>query len=70
MARPLLGQNQWLDKQLIVCEWILAWQNEQPVAKLLPVHTTDSAKLIGSLKGRIKIKGNIMSTGIKWDAES
>lgn len=70
MARPLLGQNQWLDKQLIVCEWILAWQIEQPVAKMLRVHTTDSAKLIGSLKGRIKIKGNIMSTGIKWDAES
>ena len=41
----------------------------KPVAKLVPIHT-DSAKLIGSLKGKIKIKGNILSTGVKWDAES
>jgi antitoxin (DNA-binding transcriptional repressor) of toxin-antitoxin stability system len=42
----------------------------KPVAKLIPVQTADSASLIGSLKGRIKIKGDIMSTGIKWDAQS
>lgn len=26
--------------------------------------------LIGAMKGKIKIKGNILSTGLKWDAES
>jgi uncharacterized protein (DUF433 family) len=28
-----------------------------------------SAELIGSLKGKIKIKGDILSTGVKSDAE-
>ena len=48
-------------------EGVLITKHGKPVAKLVPVQT-DGAKLIGSLKG--KIKGNIMSTGIKWDAES
>jgi hypothetical protein len=26
--------------------------------------------LIGSFKGKIKIKGNILTTGVKWNAES
>jgi prevent-host-death family protein len=41
----------------------------KPLAKLIPVHT-DSANLIGSFKGKIKIKGNILTTDIKRDAES
>ena len=48
---------------------IIITKHGKPVAKLVPVHA-DSAKLIGSLKGKIKIKGDIMSTGVKWDAES
>jgi prevent-host-death family protein len=48
---------------------IIITKHGKPVAKLVPVHT-DSAKLIGSLKGKLKIKGNILSTGMKWDAES
>ena len=48
---------------------ILITKHGKPVAKLVPVHT-DNAKLIGSFKGKIKIKGNILSTGAKWDAES
>ena len=48
---------------------IIITKHGKPVAKLIPVHT-DSAKLIGSFKGKIKIKGNISTTGVKWDAES
>jgi prevent-host-death family protein len=48
---------------------ILITKHGKPVAKLVPVHT-DNAKLIGSFKGKIKIKGNILTTGAKWDAES
>ncbi len=50
-------------------EGIIITKHGKPVAKLIPVHT-ESAKLIGSFKGKIKIKGNILSTGLKWDAES
>lgn len=42
----------------------------RPVAKLAPIRRTGSADLIGCMKGKIKIKGNIFSTGIKWNAES
>jgi prevent-host-death family protein len=48
---------------------ILITKHGKPVAKLVPVHT-DNANLIGSFKGKIKIKGNILNTGIKWNAES
>jgi prevent-host-death family protein len=40
----------------------------KPVAKLIPI-SSDSASLIGSLKGKIKIKGGILSTGVRWNAE-
>ncbi len=48
---------------------IIITKHGKPVAKLVPIHT-DSAKLIGSFKGKIKIKGNVFSTGVKWDVES
>ena len=48
---------------------IIITKHGKPVAKLVPIHT-DTAKLIGSFKGRIKIKGNILSTGVKWDAHA
>jgi len=48
---------------------IIITKHGKPVAKLVPIHT-DTAKLIGSFRGKIKIKGNILSTGGKWDAES
>ena len=50
-------------------EPVLITKRGKPVAKLVPVHA-DSANLIGSFKGKIKIKGNILSTGLKWNAES
>ena len=50
-------------------EGIVITKHGKPVAKLIPIES-DSASLIGSLRGKIKIKGNILSTDIKWDAES
>jgi prevent-host-death family protein len=49
-------------------EGIVITKHGKPVAKLVPMNT-ESANLIGSLKGKIKIKGNLLSTGIKWEAE-
>ena len=48
---------------------IIITKHGKPVAKLVPVHT-DNAKMIGSFKGKLKIKGNILSTDVKSDAES
>ena len=45
-------------------EGIIITKRGKPVAKLVPIRT-ESAELIGKLKGRIKVKGNIFSTGVK-----
>jgi prevent-host-death family protein len=50
-------------------EGIVITKHGKPVAKLVPIGT-EPAALIGSLKGKLIIKGNILSTDIKWDAES
>ena len=50
-------------------EGIVITKHGKPVAKLIPF-TSDSASLIGSLKEKVVIKGNILSTESKWDAQS
>ncbi len=47
---------------------IVITKRGKPVAKLIPF-ASDSASLIGSLAGKIKITGEILSTGVTWDAE-
>lgn len=47
---------------------IVITKRGKPVVKLMPF-ATDSASLIGSLSGKMKIKGDILSTGFGWDAE-
>lgn len=47
---------------------IVITKRGKPVAKLIPI-ASDSASLIGSLRGKLRIKGNILSTGARWDAE-
>ena len=42
----------------------------RPIAKVIPIPLEDNLKLVGSMKGKIKIKGDLFSTGIKWNAQS
>jgi prevent-host-death family protein len=48
---------------------ILITKRGKPVAKLIPIRT-ESAELIGKLKGKVKVKGDILTTGLRWNAES
>lgn len=41
----------------------------KPIAKVIPIES-ESKGLIGSLKGKIVVKSNLLSTGTKWNAES
>ena len=50
-------------------EGIVVEKRGKPVARVIPIRENGS-DWIGSMKGKIKIHGDIMSTGIKWDAES
>ena len=51
-------------------EGIVVEKRGRPVAKIIPYGDTNNSSLIGAMKGAIKVKGNIFSTGIKWNAES
>jgi antitoxin (DNA-binding transcriptional repressor) of toxin-antitoxin stability system len=48
---------------------IVITKHGKPVAKLLPVDGT-SKDLIGCMRGRVKIKGDVMSTGVRWSANA
>jgi prevent-host-death family protein len=50
-------------------EGITITKHGRPVAKLIPIGV-ESVNLIGSMKGKIVIHGDILSTGVRWDAES
>lgn len=49
-------------------EGIVVTKHGKPVARVLPVISTGK-QLYGALKGKVEIHGDIMSTGIKWEAE-
>ena len=41
----------------------------KPVARLIPMESS-CGELIGSMKGKLKVRGDIFSTGLRWNAES
>jgi antitoxin (DNA-binding transcriptional repressor) of toxin-antitoxin stability system len=48
---------------------VLITKRGKPVARLIPAKC-DCASRIGSMKRKIRIKGNILSTGVRWNAQS
>jgi prevent-host-death family protein len=50
-------------------EGIVITKHGKPVARVVPI-ASDCAELIGCMKGKLKITGDVFSTGIRWDAES
>ncbi len=48
---------------------IVITKRGRPVAKVIPINAA-CGSLIGSMKGKIRIKGDIFSTGIPWEAGS
>jgi antitoxin (DNA-binding transcriptional repressor) of toxin-antitoxin stability system len=48
-------------------EGILVTKHGRPVARVLPVERA-SADLIGSLRSRVHVKGDLLSTGARWEA--
>ncbi len=50
-------------------EGITITKRGKAVAKLIPIEG-GCADLIGSLKGKVRPKGSLLSTGVKWHAES
>ena len=48
---------------------IVITKHGKPVARLLPV-ASGSQDLLGALQGKLRITGDILSTGVSWRAES
>jgi prevent-host-death family protein len=48
---------------------IVITKHGKPVAKLIPFEA-QSAALIGKLRGKMRIKGDITTTDLRWDAQS
>jgi antitoxin (DNA-binding transcriptional repressor) of toxin-antitoxin stability system len=48
---------------------IVLTKRGRPVARVIPTGATSSRDLIGALRGKITVRGNIMSTGVKWHAQ-
>ncbi|HZR24257.1 MAG TPA: type II toxin-antitoxin system Phd/YefM family antitoxin [Vicinamibacterales bacterium] len=49
-------------------EGIIITKRGKPVAKLIPI-SSESSHLIGSLKGKVRLTGDLLSTGAAWHAE-
>lgn len=50
-------------------EGLVITKHGKPVARVVPAQS-DCKELIGSLKGKIRVKGDTLSTGLSWDAQS
>lgn len=48
-------------------EGVVVTKHGRAVARVLPAERA-SGELIGSLRGRVRVKGDIESTGIAWEA--
>ena len=48
-------------------EGILVTKHGRPVARVVAFRDEPSA-LIGALRGRLKVRGDILRTGVAWDA--
>jgi len=49
-------------------EGLVVTKRGKPVARVIPFVTNDG-DLIGSLRGKLEIKGDIFTTGVQWDAD-
>jgi prevent-host-death family protein len=50
-------------------EGVVITKRGRPLARVLPMRG-NFAELIGSMKGKLHIRGDIFSTGERWEADS
>ena len=48
---------------------LIITKHGKPVARVIPFDT-QGVGLIGSLRHKVKIRGNVFSTGLHWDASA
>ena len=48
---------------------LIITKHGKPVARVVP-YDNEGAELIGSLRHKIGIKGDVFTTGLRWDADA
>jgi prevent-host-death family protein len=49
---------------------IVVTKRGRAVARVVPIRGASKGEYYGAMKGRIQVKGDLFSTGIKWHAQS
>ena len=49
-------------------EGLVVTKRGKPVARVLPYDSGEGADLIGSLRHKLKVRGDVFTTGLRWDA--
>lgn len=50
-------------------EGIVVTKHGKPIARVVPIER-ESGVLIGTLRGKLRVHGDLLSTGIPWDASA
>ena len=50
-------------------EGLVITKHGRPVARVLP-YEREFDEVIGSLRGKIEVRGDIVSTGVRWNADA
>lgn len=50
-------------------EGLVVTKHGKPVARVIP-YDQQCADLIGSLRDKIKVRGDLLATGVQWDADA
>lgn len=50
-------------------EGLIVTKRGKPVARVVP-YESEGAELIGSLRHKINVKGDLLTTGLRWDADA
>jgi antitoxin (DNA-binding transcriptional repressor) of toxin-antitoxin stability system len=54
----------------LVAPGLIVTKEGRPLVRITPVTAINNEQLIGSMHGQIAIHGDVLSTGIEWDAQS
>jgi prevent-host-death family protein len=49
---------------------LIVTKRGRPVARVLPVTLPVNVDVIGSMRDKIRVKGDLFTTGVRWDAQS
>ena len=73
MEPKIIGATRFKERCLALLdrlppEGLVVTKRGKPVARVIP-YQQDYASLIGSLRDRISVRGDIMTTGVRWETD-